>query len=291
MTKNSLFSQEYKRLLFSPASLILLFSVAVSLLSYYMTYQEKLMFIDQLMHPDPDINIQALAALIDRYTGIRFLICYWFGDLSIIETAGLYLWAGVFLAAVPYGFCRDGFGNFLVSRIGYRRYHRSILMAEIAYIFTIVAVGTFLQLITACFVGGWRYSSYSSVGHFLLTPFRAALLIVARIVIFSAYVSSMTVLVSCLDFIFRNRFLLQSGLLLIAAAVYLLCGSVGNLHLPFGNLLYLFTIDNVHNGIDEFLNNPYPVVFAEQMLPLGCFSIAAFLAYGFNCHVYKRQYL
>ena len=66
-----MFIQEFKRLVKSRTTIIILLLLIISAVSYFVSYGEKQIFVNQLANDfSPDLNRTALANYIDSYTGI-----------------------------------------------------------------------------------------------------------------------------------------------------------------------------------------------------------------------------
>lgn len=154
-----MWKQEYKRYLKSKSGYgIVLILLIIASCSFYFSYQDRQIFIDQTSNPAPDLNMTALLQLIRNYSCFSFLNDFWFvSDFFIIFATALFLWIGVFLSPIATVNRQNGLGNLLVTRLTYRRYADGLWLAQSLYIATIVGISMLGSLLLACCWGGVHF--------------------------------------------------------------------------------------------------------------------------------------
>ena len=273
-----MFIQEFKRLVKSRTTIIILLLLIISAVSYFVSYGEKQIFVNQLANDfSPDLNRTALANYIDSYTGIKFLFDFWFNsDFSQISTFILYIWIGIFLSPNLLLQKGNGWGSFLVVRKKYSFVSLSTLSAQSLYIVVVIAITTLLQLFLALICGGWNIS-YVSIGEYELNLFQIILIIIAQIFIISSYTILANGVAMMCSTLIKNKYIVQAApLLMFAILPMLLSSTVGNISTTFANIVIYFepynvnvTISNLFQScfqIREIIYNAIPFVFYSIVL-------------------------
>lgn len=273
-----MFRQEFKRIIKSKTTIIVLVLLITSAVSFFVSYGEKQIFVNQLANDfSPDLNRTALANFIDSYTGVKFLFDFWFNsDFSQISTFILYIWIGIFLSPNLILQKGNGWGNFLVVRKNYPFVSLSILSAQSLYIIVVIAITTLLQLFLALIWGGWNIS-YVSIGEYELNVFQIILIIIAQIFIMSSYTILANGIAMMCSTIIKNKYIVQAAPLLIFAIFpMLLSSTVGNISTIFAKVIIYFepynvnvTISNVFQSCFQFkeiICNIIPFVFYSIVL-------------------------
>lgn len=271
-------TQEFKRLIKSKSTIIILVLFIIGAVSFFISYGEKQIFVNQLANDfSPDLNRTALANFIDSYTGVKFLFDFWFNsDFSQISTFILYIWIGIFLSPNLLLQKGNGWGNFLVVRKNYPFVSLSILSAQSLYIFVVITITTVLQLFLALILGGWDIS-HVSIGEYELNIFGIILIIIAQIFIMSLYTILANSIAMMSSTIIKNKYIVQAApLLIFAICPMLLSSTVGNISTMFAKVIIYFepyninvTISNIFQAcfrFKEIICNIFPFVFYSIVL-------------------------
>lgn len=146
--------QEYKRYLRSKGNIIIFFlSVVPIVVSYYTTWLEKMDWIRQYQNPGSDIsNAEDFLTLAKGYNCFTYLSEFLFSSDFMV----FFLWImltgfAAVSGTVLYSHCQNGYGNLLVSRMGFKKYQKDILIAQNLYILTIMGI-QFVLLVGITFV-------------------------------------------------------------------------------------------------------------------------------------------
>ena len=146
--------QEYKRYLRSKGNIIILFlSVVPIVVSYYTTWLEKMDWIRQYQNPGSDISdAEGFLTLANGYNCFTYLSEFLFSsDFMVFFLWIMLIGFAAVSGTVLYSHCRNGYGNLLVSRIGFKKYQKNVLIAQNLYILTIMGI-QFVLLVGVTFV-------------------------------------------------------------------------------------------------------------------------------------------
>lgn len=215
--------QEYKRYLRSKVNWVLLLTLWIPIaLSYYSTWLEKLDWLTQYQNPDSDIANPANLLITARgYNAYTYLSQFLFSVdpmtlFILIVSIGFALVSGVTFCR----HCNEGYGNLLVSRIGFKQYSRNIIMAQNLYIATAMAVFFLIQFAVTFLLfpvdkevpTGWALGKDPGTAMDKLIPMLIQCVI---IIVFVLLILNITLLLAS---VIRNRYVLQ----FIPFIVYLL---------------------------------------------------------------------
>lgn len=253
-----MFREEFKRLMKSKMSVIILILLVVSAVSFFMSYSEKQMFVEQLNNDfSADLNRTALTDLVNGYTGLKFLFDFWFNsDFSQISMFILYVWAGIFLSPVLAVQKENGFGNMIMIRKNYRYVALTVLGAQSLYIFVILAVTTVLQVLLSFIFGG--FGAYVSIGEYQLNFASAVLVIFIQTIIMTIYTVLANGIALFFSTIINNKYIIQAlPLLIFALLPMLMASTVGNLSSLFAGIVIYFEPNNVVNIISNVFQSSF----------------------------------
>ena len=290
----SLFFTEYKRLLRSRATFIILIPVLIAGIAFCFTLSDKRMWLEmleaQLSNPAPDINMTALTNLANSYGGPKFLTRYWFVQFSDIETIVFFLWTGIFLSADMFITRAEGCGNFMVTRIPFRKYSAAVVGAQSLYILTVVFLSSFAELVLAWCFGGFSFF-YTKVGRVELNAFTFSLIFMARVLLLSANLCAVNILAGSLEILFPNRFVLQAAPILIPAIMIIVCSTAGNVYIRLGRALQYFSLDSINMAIEDVLSAPSWEGWWKYLFPLMCYTLGAAFFYLLRLRKQSREYV
>lgn len=228
-----MFRQEFKRLIKSKATLIIVILILISLASFFSSHSEKQTFIEQFETDySEDINRDALANMIENYTGIKFLFDFWFNsEFSQIFMILMYIWVGIFISPSLIIHKEHGLGNLMVSRKNYTSFARTTMLAQGAYVFLITTITTIIQFFIAQFWGGW--GTTGKIGRQSLNFNEVILIVIIQIFIVSTYLFfAATISMLCEVFIENKYFIQILPLLIFVFAPMIIITILGNIY-PF----------------------------------------------------------
>lgn len=248
--------QEYKRLLKNKMTVgIIAMLVILALVSFIMTYMEKLEWINMYETDfSATLNRDALANLIEDYTGIKFMLLYWFNsDFAEITVYAIYIAVGIFITPIIINQKQTGMGNIIVTRKNYKMYILSSLGAQTLYLFTIIAISVLIELILSFIIGGFGTVGSLGTHEFGFSGF--AVIVVAQIIELSLNASLINIICSMFSTFINNKYIIQAAPFGIFALVSMLLGqTVANLSSLYAKIHTIFYPYNVMNAISNILN-------------------------------------
>lgn len=210
----------------------------VGLLSYYISYVNKQMWISQRGSGAEDINYKALEEVINNYTGMQFLLDFLFESefyqvFIILLIAGV----GIFLSVIPFEQKESGYGNMILIRTNYKRYFTTLLISQALYITTLITAVMFILLIVGFIVGGINFSPVGE-GLSFFSKLSLALLHIILLIFYTVLLSS----ISLLSMIyFKNKYIIQISPLVAFMIIPVLLGStLANISTTLGTIIYYF---------------------------------------------------
>lgn len=288
-----MWADEYKRYLKSKKTYIILVLVLVTVVSFIISLEDKQMFMDQMGSNSPDLNKSALEQLIRNYTGFRFFFDFWFvSDFFLAYLIILFLWVGVFLSSSLEKQREDGFGNFLITRTSYTYYLRSKLIAQSLYISTVVFIASFISLIIAFCIGGFRFD-FLSIGFYDLNQIKTILIFLLQVLLIIFY----TVLVNgiCLmsNFMIKNKYIIQCLPVVAFSLIPMLGAStIGNIIQPLGEVLICFIPGNALKSINYIFQESFSIEsYFLCFAPFVVFCICLGVLYWGNKKKFSENYL
>jgi hypothetical protein len=176
-----------------------------------------------------DINIDRMKRLIESYNGFYFFFRLYRGsDEFYVLAALIYAWIGIFTSSENFMQKESGFGNMIVSRVGYNKYEGFVLRAQSLYIATVLGMVLVLQICFALLAGGMGSLDYLSGEHSFNVPVIIFIVLSLYMTLVFYFVTS-NIIANSLIHVIRNKYLMQGFPILIFAALPLILGStIGN---------------------------------------------------------------
>lgn len=235
---------EFIRYIKSPFNI--LFATILSLpviISYYMTFLDKVSLGEQLFREVPPVDLNIEAATIyyeEAFNGMAYLSNFLFSpDYYIIFVIILLIGFGVQIGAVTYRNVKSGFGSTIVSRIPYKKYIKNIFVAQLLYVVTfILGYFSLLFVISHLIWGGYSEVNASMI---LATGLEYYFFILSHILVLIIYVCLIMLLTSSTSFIISNKYLLQTLPVLLYIIPFILASLLGTLLFELGSSLYEWT--------------------------------------------------
>jgi hypothetical protein len=151
------------------SNLIIIAALATMvLISYFATSAMKAQWIVEFHSGATDINYDVLELVIDSYSAITYINEFFYSDYSIMFLIIALAGFGVGLAADGLNNVSAGFGNYMVNRMGYKKYYNHLLAAQGLYIATILAAFFIVQIIITLAVFPPTWHNEATAG--LLNP-------------------------------------------------------------------------------------------------------------------------
>lgn len=288
-----MFFTEYKRLIKSKQTVIIFVLLTIAAISFYMSFSEKQMFVNQLYNDfAEDLNRDRLIQVIENYNGIYFLFRYWFGsDFSQLSVIVVYVWAGVFLTPSLLLQKENGMGNFMVSRTSYKTYVTNVLLTQIAYIFTTISSATALQVVLALVWGG--VSGEASIGSYDLSKVEVILVMALQVILFSLLVSFVNGISVMCSLLIKNVYIAQAFPVVVFVVVPMLLGStLGNLSSVFARIIVYFDVNNALILISNIYQSYFDgKVILYNILPILIYGAVFLSLTWINIKNHERDYL
>lgn len=233
---------EYFRYLTSKFNILIVIAITIPvLISYYTTYLEKNDWQEQINLAPADMNIEVAKQIYNGFTGISYLDRFLFSpDFYIVFVIILFVGFGIHIGATTYKNLQTGFGTLIVSKIGYKKYINTILIAQVLYISTFVfTYFIVLFLFTSIFGGGYSEYLTSNLGE--VNGMRHFLTMMGHVVLLLIYTLLTVLITSLVTHLIRNKYLIQIIPVTLYFLPLLIASTIGNILLYSGSNLFKYT--------------------------------------------------
>lgn len=289
--------QEYKRYLRSKVNWILFLTMWIPIaLSYYSTESEKLDWLTQYQHPGSDIiNPADLLITAKEYNAYTYLSQFLFSIdpialFILILLIGFALVSGVTL-------CRDyneGYGNLLVSRIGFKQYCRNVIVAQNLYIATAMAVLFLIQFAVTFLLfpvdkeapTQWALGNDPGDAMHRLLPMLIQCVI---ILVFVLLILNITLLLAS---VIRNRYVLQFIPFIVYLVPDFLIRTIQTVNYWAGTTLTFLSPNDFLSSYYNWVEMIAPT--SQKLLAFAVFPVIAFavcVVLYKRCKRFEREYL
>ncbi|MDR1882327.1 MAG: hypothetical protein LBR26_06040 [Prevotella sp.] len=288
---------EYKRYVFSKSTIALLMCLfGCFFIGCMSVLAERNEFLVQLQNPMTDMNVAYTQELVNGYNGFSYIFAFFNSNVHLVFTLILLSGLSLILGKVTWGNIHEGMGNFLVSRLTYKKYIKNILMAQVLYIITVLSA-FFLSITIILLVVFPMNPLYRTTTSFPLdneTLLGNLLICLSFYVLTCIYMILVIVLTSLITFWVHNKYLIQTVPIVIYLIPLLLASTVGNLSSGAGYILNNFVADRFLLIPDTYLSEN--IISVTELLlcvlPLPIlFVLLIILAYQKNVTVYQKAYL
>jgi hypothetical protein len=222
--------------------------IIMVIISYVSTGAMKAQWVAELNSGAPDINIDAMRKVVDGYNAIAYINDFFYGDYIMLFLIVILAVFGISLAADGFINVSDGFGNFIVVRIGHGKYFNQLLAAQALFISTIIGVFFILLIIITIIIYPPAWGEEATSGLIVNPTGMGEYFIMWGIqllqYIFLAVISVLIATSSCC--LVSNKYLIRLAPLILTFVPMLLSMFLGNLSdifLPFASVITM----------DEFL--------------------------------------
>ena len=286
--------REFKRLLFSYRTVVMIVvAFLLTMISYYYTRMEYLGLKELLLGGAGDVNTANVAELAGNYNGFYYLFAFYNkSDEFMIMIIALFAWIGIFVSVGLFNRKETGYGNFLIVRSGYKKYHSIQVMAQTIYIAVVLGIVVVMQLVTAIFFGTEDFNGFV-YGQTHLGVFGCLGLVFGIWLTAAFYCICINIIVSSLECFIRNRYFLQAIPVMIFVMAPILIGSTlenifnwttfgFDIVNPFSYMGILFRVINYSGASERFISEAISVVV---------FLMAGVIFYRINEVKMRRNYL
>lgn len=245
-----MWKMELNRLLKSKYTFIIFVILLIGIISFLGFDGDKKQLIDTYNYDfSTDLNRSKLLEVISNYTGWMFMLKFLDSpEYTLLESIAFILWIGAFLTPTMVEHKNNGIGNMILSRETYMEYLKNVVVSQSIYIIIIVAISSMLQLLSACFIAGWRMPVYL-VGDNVFNGGSIIFIILFQTVIYSLYLIMINIFSLLFSLIIKNRYVACIMPIFIFVIVPTIVG---------------ITLGNVFNTVAE------DIIYFESTEPLLC---------------------
>lgn len=276
---------EFKRYFFDKKTLMIyLVLFFLGLLSFYVSYNDKQMFVDILSMNYEDIDTKKMEVLIADYNGIKFVLDFLLtSDFIQLFLIVFFIYFGVFLSPTLQTMISTGQENFIISRISYREHVKVLLISQTIYI-SLILCSTISVLAVIGYIWGGVGSGVTGIGQYDINFGWFVLICILQILIiilFSTFVNAICLLS---NIIIKNKVVIQSlsfGLFIIFPMI--ISSTVGNIITMIGNIAGNFVPFTGISSIYWLLQYRFEISYLVV-------TFIPFIVYGFVLsYIYNRN--
>jgi hypothetical protein len=267
---------------------------ACALLSVIASLREHAAWREQLLAPAEDLNVPFATEIVNGFNGISLIFDFFMSDAWSIFVLVLLGGFGVIIGGVTWKNLHGGFGNLLVVRTTYRNYLTNLLIAQAAYIATIIAAFFLLFTVIAVtlYPPDLAYEIYS--GYFGgMSLYEFILYGMFQYFILLMFIIPTMLITSLITIAVKNRFLIQAVPILLYIVPHLIGSTIGNISKIFARITMLFTSEHFLRLPSVLFTQSWP---ALEIIPMAVtlpalLIIIALILYRRNLKIYKGAYL
>ncbi|WP_350343130.1 hypothetical protein PRVXT_002410 [Proteinivorax tanatarense] len=287
---------EYLRFLKSKFNFVLIFFMSILVaLSYYSTYLDKQEWIKVLNSGAEDVNLAAVEKMVNGYTGVAYFDRFIFGDFYIVFILVALIGFGIHLCSTTFSNLQSGYGSLLVSRLGYERYIKNLVIAQVLYIFTFILLFHTVLLLGSIAIGGTGFAqditTFTRLGD--INGINYIFALTAQIIMGPIFVSLVVSLVSLSTPYLKNKYLIQISPFFVYFIFLFISSTIGNISPTFGTVTRYFVPDSFlksvyFNSISH--TSLLDTVLSFVALPLLLLALTIYM-YSVNVESYTEDYI
>ncbi len=287
---------ELRLYLKSKLNVIMLICMTIPVvLSYYATFSEKNEWEQQLQIAAADLNIEKTKSIIDGYNGFSYIFNFLFStDFCIIFFLIIIMGFSCMFGGRFYYDRSSGFGNLLMTRTNYKKYLKSMILAQSIYIVCFLSLYFIILTTITGLIFKFNFDDVLTSNLTLTSPSLVSCLKlylpqIFLIILLNVIISIITILS---NLFFNNKYIIHCVPLFIYFIPFLLASTIGNMSLGIGNALsYLVFDDNLlsiyfYNIADLSIFNLLKNYF---FLP-GMLLFISVIIYFFNRKHFEERY-
>lgn len=283
--EGAMWKEEFKKNFFNFKTIIIIvILVALGVMSFYYSYQEKYEFLQMQQEKPEDVNIEKLEEVIAGQNGLQFDINFMLqSDFFEIYIIVLLLFCGIFLSSKVREMIENGQINHIISRTTYKSYIKNILISQSAYIMAIVVISMVINLIIGYIIGG-RGNGLAMIGTYNLNYPIFLLICIIQVIITSLFIILVNA-ISLLSSVFiKKKLLIQCLPFFVFLLLPLLISStVGNIFYSIGTISSFFVPFQNLKGIYWILQYNFELLYLlAELLPYIIYIILFFILYKKN---------
>lgn len=285
---------EFIRLFFDKKTIFITLGLIIcGLLSFYVSYGERQVFIKVLAEGYADVDSTRMSELINNYNGIQFNLDFFLSsDLIEIYLIILFLYFGIFLSSSLQKMIDTGQESFILSRISYKKHIKSLLIAQSIYIAAIILISFIIIIISGFIIGGYG-SGITEIGESEFGILKAILIISIQyllITLFSILVNGISQLSNVR---IKNRMVIQSlPFVLFMVVPMIVSSTIGNIIHSVGVITSSFVPFVVVKSIYYSLIQDNGFIFIVTLfIPFLIYFILLALISKKNINMFSKDYL
>lgn len=285
---------EFKRIFFDKKTIIIVAGLIVcGLISFYVSFSDRLVFINVLSENHADIDSTKMGQLISNYNGIQFNLDFFLrSDFIEVYLIILFLYFGIFLSSSLHNMIETGQENFILSRTSYKNHLKSLLIAQSMYISSIVLISFVFISISGFVIGGFG-SGITEIGQVEFGILNTVFIICVQFIIitlFSILVNGISLLSNIR---IKNKIIIQSlpfGLFMVVPMI--VSSTIGNIIHSVGILTSSFVPFTVVKYIYYSLTQSNaPSIIVTLIGPFLIYFILLSFVIKMNINMFSKDYL
>ena len=282
--------KEFKRLLFSWATLIFIVCECAAAIISYCT--DSLPWVntlkDMLIQAPADVDLSKVQMFLDEMNGYEFFFTYYErSDAVYFAIILAFAWLGIFVCARAGRHKESGYGCYIVSRSGFAPYYRSEMAAQTLYIAAVWALAFALEFIIAFAMGG-----VSGAGYYTYGPLACFGIVLGIYAVFVFYFSCVNIIVSSLMCFIRNGLVLRSVPVVIFALFPLICGDlILKAGVPDSMFVFFSPFDYLTAVAAMLTSSGAYEIFGLLLCSMAVFLFAALAMWKVNSAKMRKNYV
>lgn len=268
----------------------------IVLISYFITYQEEMDMISLVQSTAEDINIDNVKKIIATTNGLTYFFNF------LLSADFFIIFILIFSISSIFIFGRNiiddlsnGRGNLIVSRIGYKKYLISNILAQTIFNFIyLIIFFSFLFFISYIFNGNYDLSNgvlcstnihqYSSIVSYYINMILTTIFI-------GIMVSLLTITATVINTIVKNKYAIQLFPLIIYLITLCLGSIIGNLLNDYYTIISTFILDAQIGYIREMFLTNKTSEFISISIFLILFILITVKLYNKNLNKFEKEYI
>lgn len=284
--------EEFKKNFYSLKTIIIiLILVSLGIMSFYYSYQEKCTFLQMQAEKPQDVNLDKVSEVIEENNGIQFNVNFMLlSDFFEIYVIILLLFCGIFISSKIREMLESGQINNIIARTSYKKYVKSILIAQSLYITTIISISMLINLIIGYVVGG-KGNGLGIIGTYSFDFPIFVLICIVQIIITSLFITLVNG-VSLLSSVYiKKKLLIQCLPFFVFLLLPLLISStIGNIFYSIGTITSYFVPFQNLKGIYWILQYDFDILYIlAELLPYITYIILFRILYKKNIKKFSED--
>lgn len=277
-------------------SLIFLILTAIVALNYFITYQENLELASLLSSNAMDVNISNVKEIIKATNGLTYFLNFLLSSdffvifILIFSISSVFLFGRNIIDDV-----KNGRGNLIISRIGYKKYLESNILAQTIFNFTFLIIYFSILFFCSYLLNGNYDLSHGVITRRDIRQYDSIiqyyLIIVVKIISVGIIVNLLTVSATLINTYIKNKYIIQLFPLIVYIVTITIGSTIGNILTNYQQGIATFILDAQISYIIDifFVKNSNHLI--EIIVFLTISNILILALYKKNIKKFEREYL